>query len=264
MAHMQTDELLQLITEVAAQVITPRFRALGAAEIDEKSPGDYVTVADREAEVLITAALLARSPRALVVGEEAAHADPGLVRGLASAEHAYTVDPVDGTTNFVRGSPRYAVMVAELRRGEVTRSWIWQPEMQVAYVAERGAGLYRNEVRVSRPDAPLPPRGATTRRSWRHFESFGQLDPVLDTNYCAGFDYSQLVDGEVDYFTYLRPKPWDHLPGSLMLDEIGGASIDAQGQPYGPSTGAEATIITASSPELARQVAGFWRPAPRG
>ena len=71
MAHMDTDEILQLIIEVAAEIIVPRFKALGDDQIEQKSPGDFVTVADREAEVRITERLLARQPGALVVGEEA-------------------------------------------------------------------------------------------------------------------------------------------------------------------------------------------------
>ena len=134
------DDILELMVEVADRVIRPRFRALSGNDIDEKSPRDYVTVADRESEKLLTAALLARNPGCLVVGEEASYADPSIREGLGVADLAYTVDPVDGTGNFVKGSPDYAVMIAEIRRSEVTRSWIWQPEAGRAYVAERGAG----------------------------------------------------------------------------------------------------------------------------
>ena len=58
-------------------MITPRFRSLTDAQIDEKRPGDLVTVADREAEELITAALLAAYPDAVVLGEEAYAGDAG-------------------------------------------------------------------------------------------------------------------------------------------------------------------------------------------
>ena len=108
------DDILELMVEVADRVIRPRFRALSGNDIDEKSPGDYVTVADRESEKLLTAALLARNPGCLVVGEEASYADPSIREGLGVADLAYTVDPVDGTGNFVKGSPDYAVMIAEI------------------------------------------------------------------------------------------------------------------------------------------------------
>ena len=51
---LSTDAVMELMQSVAAEVITPRFRSLSEAQIDEKNPGDLVTVADREAEELIT------------------------------------------------------------------------------------------------------------------------------------------------------------------------------------------------------------------
>ena len=109
---MDTDAVLALIQEVAAEVIDPRFRSLTDGQVTEKKPGDLVTVADREAEVLITRALLAAHPDAVVLGEEASHADPSLLQRYSAAPHSFTVDPVDGTKNFVHGSPDHAVMVA--------------------------------------------------------------------------------------------------------------------------------------------------------
>jgi fructose-1,6-bisphosphatase/inositol monophosphatase family enzyme len=51
---VDTDAVLRLIEEVAAEVVTPRFRALTEGQVHEKKPGDLVTVADHEAEVLLT------------------------------------------------------------------------------------------------------------------------------------------------------------------------------------------------------------------
>lgn len=260
MGCMQTLEVLELIKDVAERVINPRFQALANQEIDQKRPGDYVTIADREAEELITAELRARIPDVLVVGEEAAHADPGIIAGLATAAHAFTVDPVDGTGNFIKGSTRHAVMLSEVRFGEVTRAWIWQPQLERAYLAERGGGVQI----LGAPDPvragpPLdPPIGATSRRAWLGFDAGGQLAPVRPANQCAGFDYPQLLHGGFDFLAYLRPKPWDHLPGLLMVSELGGATIDIHGRPYGPATPTTTTIISAITSQLARTVAQHW------
>src|SRR3982751_2625492 len=130
--------------EVAEEVVNPRFRSLSSGQIDEKGPGDLVTVADREAEELITARLRAAYPGAVILGEEAYACRPALLAQFWACEHAFTVDPVDGTKNFVHGSPDHAVMVGEVRGGEAVRGWIWQPQHERAYVAERGAGAWRN------------------------------------------------------------------------------------------------------------------------
>lgn len=212
---METADVLRLLQEVAAEVIDPRFGALGRGEVSSKRrPGDLVTVADREAEVLITAGLRSAYPDALVLGEEAVASDASLVRRWASAEHSFTVDPVDGTRNFVKGSPDHAVMVAELRAGEVVRSWIWQPQHRTAYVAERGAGAWRDGVRLG----PAGPGGSRGR-----------------TGTCCGIDYPRLAAGEAAWGCWLKTKPWDHAPGSLLLSEAGGSVGGLRGAAYRPT-----------------------------
>ena len=230
---METDDVLALLREVADEVITPRFRDLAAGEVTEKNPGDLVTVADHEAEVRITEALHRAYPEALVLGEEATAADPSLLKAFRSAEHAFTVDPVDGTRNFVHGSPDHAVMVAELRDGDVVRSWIWQPQHETAYVAERGAGAWRDGERLVRPPVGGELRGVTSRRSWIG-RALGTLKALELTWVCCGVDYPKLVEGAADYAVFRKSLPWDHAPGSLLLTEAGGHVGSFGGVPYRP------------------------------
>ena len=242
---MQTDDVLILLQDVAEEIIKPRFRTLVAEEIAEKNPGDLVTVADREAEVRITEALLRAYPDALVLGEEASADDPGLMARFQSAEHAFTVDPVDGTKNFVHGSPDHAVMVAELRGGEVVRSWIWQPQHEIAYVAERGSGAWKNGRRLVRPPLGDDLRGVTSRRSWVG-RAVGALRALDLTWVCCGVDYPKLVEGAADYALYRRAKPWDHAPGSLLLNEAGGFVGTFDGSPYRPHLDPPLGLIAAA------------------
>ncbi|HET7398473.1 MAG TPA: inositol monophosphatase [Intrasporangium sp.] len=230
---MDTDAVLRLLQEVAEAVINPRFRALATGQVIEKNPGDLVTVADREAEVLITQALLESNPGAVVLGEEAFEADRGILDRYAAAEHGFTVDPIDGTRNFVHGSPDHAVMVAERRGRQVVRSWIWQPQHATAYVAELGSGAFRNGERLVR--APVPPgsapRGVTSYRPWRGTR-LGELPTLELTWVCCGVDYPKLVEGAADYILYRGRKPWDHAPGSLLLSEAGAVLGTFTGEPY--------------------------------
>jgi fructose-1,6-bisphosphatase/inositol monophosphatase family enzyme len=241
---VETDDVLALLRDVAEEVVNPRFRALAAEEISEKNPGDLVTVADREAELRITEALVGAYPDALVLGEEAASADAGLLDRFRSAAHAFTVDPVDGTKNFVHGSPDHAMMVAEVRDGEVVRSWIWQPQHETAYVAERGAGAWHDGRRLVRPSSGADLRGITTRRKWVG-RAVGTLSALELTWVCCGVDYPKLVEGAADYALYRRPKPWDHAPGSLMLAETGGFVGTYDGDPYRPQDDPPSGLVSA-------------------
>jgi fructose-1,6-bisphosphatase/inositol monophosphatase family enzyme len=253
---VQTDDVLTLLKDVAEEVINPRFRDLAAAEIMEKNPGDLVTVADREAEVRITEVLRGAYPSALVLGEEAASADPGLLDRFRSADHAFTVDPVDGTRNFVHGSPDHAVMAAELRGGEVVRSWIWQPQHEKAYVAERGAGAWCDGRRLVRPPLGDDLRGVTARRGWIG-RALGTLRALELTWVCCGVDYPKLVEGAADYAIFRRAKPWDHAPGSLLLTEAGGFVGTFGGTAYEPQGAPPKGLISAADRETYLLVQGL-------
>jgi fructose-1,6-bisphosphatase/inositol monophosphatase family enzyme len=230
------DEVLRLIRDVADEVINPRFRDLGAGEVAEKNPGDLVTVADHEAERLLTRALSEAYPDAVVLGEEAYAGDPEVMERYAAAGHAFTVDPVDGTKNFVHGSKDHAVMVGETRDGSAVRAWIFQPQHDRAYVAERGQGAWLNGeplVSPERSDRSRAWRGVTSRRSCVGRELNG-LQPLELTWICCGVDYPKLIEGESDFTIYGGANPWDHVPGSLLLAETGGFVGTVDGDPYDP------------------------------
>ena len=229
---MQTEWVAQQLQDVAERVILPRFGALAEGEIEEKKPGDLVTVADREAELELVRILSAADPESLVVGEEGVFCEPARLEALPTAERAWVIDPVDGTKNFSRGSPDFAVMLAEVRSGVTVRGWIWQPIHGRMYIAERGAGVTCNGQPVlrARVDRAVP-LGATyvplrgedadrvqVRRSWGS----------------CGIDYPSLIAGEVDFLTYRSMFPWDHLPGGLMVAEFGGRIASEDGVDYRP------------------------------
>ena len=245
LGSVDTDAVLALIRDVAEEVIDPRFRDLSDGDVSEKNPGDLVTVADREAEVLITKALADAYPEAVVLGEEASAGDDGLIGRFRAAGHSFTVDPVDGTKNFVKGSRDHAVMVSEIRGGEVVRCWIWQPQHEQAYVAERGAGAWRNGERLTRPPVGERLHGVTARRSWIG-RALGTLSALELTWVCCGVDYPKLVEGAADYALYRRANPWDHAPGALLLSESGGFLGTFEGGPYEPLAAEPAGLVAAA------------------
>jgi len=242
---VNTQEILELLQDVAEEVINPRFRSLSQEQVGEKKPGDVVTVADREAEERLTEVLSSAYPDALVLGEEATHTDDTLVDRFRAADHAFTIDPVDGTKNFVSGSKDHAVMVAELRGGEVVRSWIWQPQHDTAYVAERGRGAWRNGERLVRPPVGAALRGVTSRRRWIG-RSLDGLAPLELTWVCCGVDYPKVVEGAADYLVYGGTHPWDHAPGSLLMEESGAFLGTFEGGPYRPQDDPPAGLLGAA------------------
>ena len=228
---MQTEQVSDLLAEVAEQLILPRYGLLEKADIQEKEPGDLVTVADREAEIEIARVLRTEDPGALIVGEEGVFTNPSCLDSLATAAHAWVIDPVDGTRNFTRGRPDFAVMLAEVCDSVTVRGWIWQPIHDRLYVAELGGGVTCNGVRLS-------PAGAGTREvplgaSYLAVPGEEHADVQVARSWgSCGIDYPKLIEGEVDFLCYRSMFPWDHLAGGLMVTELGGRISTDTGVDY--------------------------------
>ena len=241
---MDTAAILELIKETAEKVINPRFRALERADVEAKTaPDDLVTIADREAEVLLASALRRIYPDALVIGEEAVFANPGLRRELPSAEHALVIDPIDGTRNFVEGRPEHGVMLAETRSGVTTRGWIWQPRTGRGYVAEKGAGVRLNDEPITPERHDRSPLGASSKTHVQGFTGGGELSPVVCSLFACAFDYPRVLHGELDFIHYTKVMPWDHLAGSLMVVENGGVSRTMNGADYTAASEANGLLV---------------------
>lgn len=232
MAAMDTDGILGMLQETAAEVITPRFTLLQKTEINEKRPGDLVTIADHEAEIYLTRLLKDSFPDAVVVGEEAVFDDPSLLKGLGNVDHAFIIDPIDGTRNFVHGKDQHGVILAEVRGGVTTRGWIWQPQPSRGYVAERGAGVRLNGEPIVRTRHDRLPLGASSKSKLRGFDADGRLSPVVRSHFACCFDYPALLHGDIDFMFYSSLHPWDHLAGSLVVTENGGISRTMDGMNY--------------------------------
>jgi len=245
---VQSEEVAGLLAEVADRLILPRFGALGADDIEEKKPGDLVTVADRDAEVEIARVLRASEPGVLVVGEEGVFTDPSSLDALPDAEHAWVIDPVDGTRNFARGRADFAVILAEVRRGETVRGWIWQPIHCRLYQVERGAGVTRNGELLS---SPLPsPRSVPLGASYLPVPGEDEAEVKLIRSWgSCGIDYPKLIEGELDFLCYRSMFPWDHLAGALMVTELGGRIATDTGVDYHSGVIGR-RLLSATDPEL--------------
>ncbi len=236
------DRVSDALRETSAEVIEPRFAALSPADVRSKAAGELVTIADIEAEELLTRILTGLLPGALVVGEEACATDPTLLEGLGAAR-AWLVDPLDGTANFVEGSDDWAVMVALCEEGRTVASWIWQPTSETMYTAEAGCGAARNGVSLGVTPRPVDPgglRGAVLTRFLPAGVSAtidGRRDrfgTVTSGRRCAGVDYPAVIDGDQDFVLFWRTLPWDHAPGVLLLQEAGGVALRPDASAYRP------------------------------
>lgn len=119
---MDLEAVARAIRHAESEEIAPRFRRLRDGDVEEKSPGEVVTAADRGCEELLTSLL--RDIRDIpVVGEEAAATDPELVERIATSREVWLVDPLDGTANFAAGDgPRFTPRLTATSRARVNPS----------------------------------------------------------------------------------------------------------------------------------------------
>ncbi len=252
------DVVASALRDTGERAIAPRFRSLERSSITEKSPGDWVTDADHEAEELLTAALAAIDPGVPVVGEEAAAADPGVLERASAHERVWVVDPLDGTKSFIAGSPDFASMVALVEDGLVTESWIWQPVHGRMFHAVRGGGVVADGRVVTRPATP------DTRDSWRGvlrtrmmptdlriaaLDGFASHRLEHTPIAAAGVVYPMLLTGALTHAFYWRTLPWDHGPGTLLAEELGFVVRRLDGSTYRPFDG-RCGLLTAATQEI--------------
>lgn len=237
------DEVSAVLRQASMEAILPRFRNLLSGEVVEKTPGEIVTIADREAERIITPRLKALLPGSRVVGEEAAADDPSLLDGLDEGD-VWLVDPLDGTANFVAGSPDFAVMVALLRYGKAIAAWLFAPVGGELAIASDGAGAFLNGTRIRTPETALSAdmcRGAVLTRFLPEpmkalvASNACRFSAILPGARCSGVDYPAVARGEQNFVMFWRLLPWDHASGALFVTEAGGHVARLDGSHYHPS-----------------------------
>ena len=253
--HALDTAVSALMVRVGAEIVMPHFRRLRVEDIEEKTPGDPVTIADRAAEDALSEGLARFLPDARVIGEEACAADPRLLDNIASGS-AWIVDPIDGTSNYAAGEAPFAIMVALVTDGETQAGWILDPMTGRMCHAALGGGAFVDGARVqSRTTGQEPPVAAIAARYLPDDvretilgRAAGHLAQV-PTPRAAGEQYPRLVLGENDLTLFWRALPWDHAPGALFLTEAGGRIARFDGAPY--RIGEDRTgLLAAATPAL--------------
>jgi myo-inositol-1(or 4)-monophosphatase len=202
----------------------------------KSAPVDLVTEVDRACEALILERLAKERPGDAVLAEESgAQERPG-------ARWRWIIDPLDGTTNYAHGYPRFCVSIGVERDGVREVGVVYDPLLDELYHALRGGGAFRNgcAIRVSREtqlDRSLLATGfAYDRRESRednleHFGAFLKRARALRRDGSAALDLCYVACGRLDGYWEFKLAPWDVAAGILILEEAGGRVSDARGGP---------------------------------
>lgn len=247
------ETIATLIRETAQAEIVPRFRLLRQEDIREKRPGDFVTVADLAAERMLAQRLAAAAPGSVVLGEEAAAADPASLALLAADAPVWVIDPIDGTANFARGQEGFAVIVARVERAAVRAGWIYDPLADLMVTAETGSGAWSDGTRLAVAAEPAPERmvgaaygrTASGTRAAKALEASGRIAGIRNRG-CSALEYIAVALGHAHFSLHSRSLPWDHAAGMLIVAEAGGIAGFLDGTPYDPRI-ADRPVLAASN-----------------
>lgn len=222
----------QSAAEEGAAVVSRRFGRLDSPAENKGRAGDWVTSADWESESVIRASLERGTPDIPVVGEEGG-GDRGPIY--------WTVDPIDGTTNFLLGFPVVAVSIALIVEGRPEVAAIRAPLLDLAFSAVRGKGARcgdrlltvssrearRAIVATALPfrESPLLPRYLRVLLSvFDHIEDIRRAGS-------ASLDLAWTAAGVFDGYFELNQSEWDVAAGALLVEESGGVVTDWDGGP---------------------------------
>lgn len=193
---------------------------------ETKGAQDFVSAVDRETEALIRARLQAACPDTGFLGEET---------GGAMGARTWVVDPIDGTSNFVRGLPFWCLSVALVEAGEPVLGAIYDPCQDELFTAIRGAGGHLNgrPLRVSaqdRPDGAILGLGFSfkSRVPWHRAVLDGLLrEQALYRFFGSGaLTIAHCAAGRIDGFWEDHMMPWDVAAGLVLAREAGAVLSD--------------------------------------
>lgn len=246
-ASIDPGKVSDLLRECARKHIIPYHGKLQAHHKSFKggNPHNEVTVADQESEDFLTRELAALLPGSLVVGEEATEQDKSIPDLLKDSNNVvWVIDPIDGTSNFARGSDTFCVMVALVEGGVTRMGWIYDVVNDSMAFAEKGKGAYidGNKLEI---DPQAPTQNAIGYAGYRILDKVTNI--TINTLRCAGHEYLRLARGEAVFAIYSFMKPWDHLAGSLLVEEAGGMVRKWDGTPYQPGDTRGGIIAAATS-----------------
>jgi len=220
-------------------------------EATKSGTADLVTVTDQQCEEIISRLIKERFPSHVIIGEETV----GDTYSLTN-EPTWTIDPVDGTTNFVHRWPWTAILISFIVDKEVLVAVTYDAISDELYWATKGGGSF---LKSPRYEGPIQTSGTQSiDKSVVIMEVGYRRDPltVSQTSHClaglmqknvrsvrmagsCGLNIAAVASGKIDaYFEEgswelnSGTKIWDFAGGKLLVEEAGGVIMDPSGAPF--------------------------------
>jgi len=253
-------DFLAHVARRAGALVRSVFR--GEYHLAHKIGDDPVTTADLAADTLLREEITAAFPEDGWLSEETTDSPERLAR-----RRVWIVDPLDGTREFVKGIPEFAVSVAQVEEGKPRLAVVYNPIRDELFAAARGCGTELNGVQVRITGRTvLDGAKALVSRSETAAGLLGSLARRTDLESIGSVAYklALVAAGRGDLTLSVRPKSeWDVCAGALLAEEAGAVVTDLVGgglvfnRRFPKLRG-----ILAAGPELHAAAGEFLRSAP--
>ena len=266
MSSERRHDFLRRLSRAAGELALEFFRNRAALTVEFKGPQDFVSRADREVEAFIRSEIAAAYPGEAFLGEETAET------AAASAPRLWIVDPIDGTTNFLRGVAYWNVSIAYAEDGMRTLGAICDPVLGEIFHARRGHGAWRSDRHGEARLAAAPTTmlkeamvavGHHDRHPDAHFVAIRDALMAQGAAYrnfgAAALQLAHVAEGRIDAFVERELSAWDAMAGLLLVEEAGGYVA-----PFpGPRGLAAKAPVVAAAPGIAPALTAIVRAAER-
>jgi len=197
---------------------------------EAKADDSPVTVADREAERLIAGMIEENFPEDGLLGEEGA-------RKESRNGRRWIIDPVDGTRDFVRGNPVWAVLIGFEAAGEVQAGFAFLPAMDHLFHAARGEGAFRNDSPIHVSPIAGAGQAVLCLNGFNAIQKFSFAPRLLDwmqrfwavRSMGGCLDAMMVASGQAELWIEPKAQPWDLAPLKVIAEEAGGRFFNFDG-----------------------------------
>lgn len=206
--------------------------------IDTKSnPNDLVTHMDRNTEEYFAKKIKATFPEHKLLSEE------GFGDKLDNLDGTvWIIDPIDGTMNFVHQKRNFAISVGIYQDGVGEVAFIYNVMEDVLYHAKKGQGAYKDDVALPKLDKKVTLdqsillinslwSGENKRINHQKIQSLVRKVRGTRSYGSAALEFAGIAEGILDGYISMKLFPWDFAAGVILIEEVGGTTSQANGEP---------------------------------
>lgn len=216
----EVDFLIKLVKE-ASTLVNDSFNVMFKGE---ENSNNFVTNLDYEIEKFLINQIKKEYPNYDIVSEE--------FNSLASlTQNCFVIDPIDGTKNFSKKLPLWAIQVGCVQKGELVASAVYLPKTNELFYASLNEGAYLNGQRIFATDMPIKNSLISIEGKFKKENVNKALTEItkeisIRKFGSVGVSFSYCASGKVDGTAYLGYNLWDIMAGKLLLTEAGAKVIE--------------------------------------